>query len=170
MRHIHVFAALLLASVVIKVPEALAFIALYQGSCGGGPAHRLSQMILKDGNIEASNIEDLILSLSMEPTDESRREKLKSIFENIYHKETPEKANIFASQFNQAMITTGDRVQLQAANAARSKAGDDGINTQGNAEPLLIGQKSDTERQLWALVDMMVQSKIIIKKASVANE
>ena len=167
MKHRNVFAALLLAStVLVKVPEASSFIAPYQRNSGGGAVHRLSRMNLQDGKIEASNIEELILSLSVEPTDELRRARLKAIFENLYKNESPENANIFTSQFNQGLITFGDRIQLEVANAERNEAGDYGINPQGHTKPSPLGQKSETELKLWALVDMMVQSKIIVKAAS----
>jgi hypothetical protein len=150
---------LLIAVAMIELRGSCAFIARCIGSGGSGASH-LSNLFLQDGNTEASSFENLILSLSKEPTDELRRARLQLIFEDSIQNQTPEKANLFASQFNQALIKVGDRTRQQALSEAETGE----KQTPGNAASSLLDQKSETEFQLWALIDMMVQSKTIVKK------
>ena len=149
----------LICVAMIELQGSGAFIARCIGSGGSGAAH-LSNLFLQDGHtLEASSFENLILSLSKEPTDELRRARLQLIFEDSVQNQTPENANLFASQFNQALIKVGDRTRQEA----RAEAGERQIqdNTAENSQP---DPKSATEFQLWALIDMLVQSKTIVKK------
>lgn len=114
---------------------------------------------------EVEQMEDLILSLSKEPTDDSRRSRVVSVFEGHDAR--------FASLFDQVLIVVGDRVRLEAAAKAEQaqakqeeENGDDDDDDDNLPSFPLPGQKSETELQLWALVDMMVQSKTIVKKAA----
>lgn len=66
----------------------------------------------------------------------------------------------FCNGFERALIAVGDRVQREAAQEAKA------VQQQEAEMPeLLQEQKTETQFQLWALVDMMVQSKILIRKA-----
>jgi hypothetical protein len=141
-------------------------------------------------------MEELILSLSKEPTDESRRARVVAVFAEALAK--PNGAPVRSSQlFDQTVIAVGDRVRSLALekallnNSAASAScscgslkkndmnADDSASTStsgsmdsSQAGPMpasgdyMSGRTSDDEKQVWALVDMMIQSKTIVKKAS----
>ena len=95
-------------------------------------------------------MEELIVSLSREPTDDKRRKRMEDIF-GTYNE-------AFCNGFEQALIKVGDRV--------RSEAAEEAVSVQQKEMPeLLQEQKTETQFQLWALVDMMVQSKILIRRS-----
>jgi hypothetical protein len=124
-----------------------------------------------------STMEDLILSLSVEPSDESRRGRLVSIFEMELSKENGAPQE-FADQFGLALNVVGARVQDGAREKALKKReeaealGEEPLEPEPEPEPLenkssdapiAMGHTAE-EQQLWALVDMMIQSKTIVKK------
>jgi len=113
---------------------------------------------------EASDdaIEKLILSISKEPTDNSRRARLKTIFDEKIRSDK-DQADQFSSQFNKVLITVGDRIKLEVASEAQNaKRNHRDIGEEEDTQQ--TAEKSETALQLWALVDMMVQSKTIVKK------
>jgi hypothetical protein len=129
---------------------------------------------------EVEEMEQLILSLSREATDELRRDRVRAILIEGLSKpnEDPER---FTDLFNQTLIIVGDRVKLLAqqkaiklqAEAEAAAEKDDVDNDESSlapppdeAPPAVAREKSPDELQLWALVDMMIQSRTIIKKES----
>ncbi len=121
----------------------------------------------------------LIVSLSLEPTDDSRRHRLASVFTKELAKALA-KADCrrFSVLFDQVLAVVGDRVQLAATKKAleaqeernqldeQESQEKEGSRDEENEDGDYMGMgKSPEERQLWALVDMMVQSKTISKKA-----
>jgi len=105
-------------------------------------------------------IEEIILALSKEQDDDARRERLKKMFDEKIQSDKNQAAQ-FSSKFNQVLIAVGDRMKLQAVSEAQHAK----QNDRDSEEQQQKADRSDTELQLWALVDMMVQSKTIIKKA-----
>lgn len=134
---------------------------------------------------EVKDMEELIVSLSREPTDDSRRSRVESVFGEALARPNGAPGR-FSSLFDQVLIVVGDRVKLQAQKKAierqQEKEAMEVSNGDGKDEELeedaadneegggggdMMGEtKTEEEKQLWALVDMMVQSKTIVKKAS----
>jgi len=117
---------------------------------------------------EVQAMDDLIISISMEPTDESRRERLTKVFEEEMAKPNGAPQH-FSDLFGHALIIVGDRVKAEASEKAEQMAANSEENQE--AEKGADGYAADEEpfaqqRQLWALVDMMIQSRVIVKKAS----
>ena len=100
---------------------------------------------------EIEEVKKMILSVSKEEDDEKRRSKLSSLIN--------EKMNQADEQFLQiwdkAIIQVGGELQDEA----RRKAVEMPMKEE---QPV---KKTKEELQLWAIVDMMVQSKTLIKKA-----
>jgi hypothetical protein len=123
------------------------------------------------GEKEVKEMEGLIISLSLEPTDESRRERLHSIFDEALARPNgrPEQ---FSDLFDQALVTVGEEVKAEAQKAAlesqetASLPEEQSEDTDQDEASSSSTEKSPQQRQLWALVDMMVQSKTIVKKHS----
>lgn len=133
-------------------------------------------------------MKDLIIDLSKEGTDDVRRSRLQAI---IVQGLEEGDAETFSVLFQQALEAIGNEVQAEARElamqryeerdaaetineeaVAASSSGDS--NTNGESSPIRVEKvnetsegtiKSPLETQLWALVDMMVQSKTMIKKA-----
>lgn len=127
---------------------------------------------------EVQEMEDLILTLSKEPTDESRRTRLKSVFTEALARPNGAPKR-FSNLFDQTLIVLGDRIrekamqkalEAQQAGAYSSAEGhqpeEDASGKSATASDDYMAGKSEEERQVWALVDMMVQSKTIVKRAS----
>jgi len=115
------------------------------------------------------DMEELIVSLSKEPTDETRRERVQKIFDEKLQKgagggssSSSENAQQFSNLFHQVLIVVGDRTREKAAALQLAAAKNDNLESAVEA-----GEKSEAERQVWALVDMMIQSKMIVKRASI---
>jgi hypothetical protein len=124
---------------------------------------------------EVNEMNSLIVSLSLEPTDDSRRHRLASVFAKELAKADCRR---FSVLFDQVLAVVGDRVQLAATKKAleaqeernqldeQESQEKEGSRDEENEDGDYMGTgKSPEERQLWALVDMMVQSKTISKKA-----
>jgi hypothetical protein len=120
-------------------------------------------------------IEELLLSLSTDTDDKSRRGRLSQIFEEKIQDQ--DGGESFMKFFDQAMIVVGDRVRMSVANEA-AVATSDSLNMNdgdGNDVPLPSfplpsqQQKSILAGQLWACVDMMVQSKKLMKSARIKS-
>lgn len=124
-------------------------------------------------------MEELIVSLSKEPTDESRRSRLSCLFEEALSKPNGAPKR-FTDLFDQTLIEVGDRVRMialeKAMESERLVTGsgegheEDSLSvveedTYSNDDDFMSG-KTDEQKQVWALVDMMVQSKTILKKAN----
>ena len=101
---------------------------------------------------------NLIVSLSKERDDDTRRSKLKGILDEELSKQEPHSID-FTTLFQRSLNEVGERVQNSAREAAAARV-------QGsNEEPEEQSVKTDEELELWALIDMMVQSKTQFKKA-----
>ena len=115
---------------------------------------------------EVKEMEDLIVSLSLEPTDESRRERLKSIFEEELAKPNGAPKH-FSDLFDYALVIVGDRVKAEAQeHAEKLQSMNEEVEENVSVEDSAASQGFPQQRQLWGLVDMMVQSKTIVKRAS----
>ena len=124
---------------------------------------------------EILEMEKLILSLSQIADDTVRREQLASLFDaelaaasggGIGGEEIPR----FAQLFQEALNTIGERVQESAREvAAASTIATNNIKADNEYNMIVEEQhgttreKSSEELQLWALIDMMVQSKTRVK-------
>lgn len=131
----------------------------------------------ENSEAEVQKMKDLILSLSLEPTDHDRRMRLKDLFHEQLDRPngTP---NRFTDLFDQTLIVLGDELQAEAKKkffkdqaAAQDKEGEDKEGEDEKAELVEPNEdypkpreKTPEELRLWALVDMMVQSKTIVKK------
>ncbi len=109
-----------------------------------------------------NEMEELIVSISQEPTDEARRKRMSCVFAEALAELHSER---FTSLFDQVLIIVGDRVQIQAQQKALQDADQSSSSGTINSQDFMAG-KSAEQKQLWALVDMMVQSKIIVKRAN----
>lgn len=123
---------------------------------------------------EVTQMEEVIVSLSQESNDEARRSRLRQIMEVGLNGPNggPKR---FASLFNRVLTQVGEQVQKEAREkyservAAVESNGDDTANgdsapESGDSSESKAVEKSPEELKLWALVDMMVQSKTMIKK------
>eukprot|EP01083_Nonionella_stella_P014033 39474_1 len=105
-------------------------------------------------SIQETEIREQIMSLSRLKSDEERRMELSNVMEkNLLNRENDD-ASQFALLWDAAMIEIGSDVQTKAKARAEAEAGAGGE---------VVGNEED-KQQLWALVDMMVQSKSLIKK------
>ena len=134
---------------------------------------------------EIQEMRGLILSLSLEPNDSSRRARLNDIFADASQRSdgSPQR---FGALFDRMVIKIGDEKQNEAkqrfyeAQAAKQEDESETISNEnnGNGEDVdgnldqngesVEREKSPDELQLWALVDMMVQGKTIIKRGITA--
>jgi hypothetical protein len=123
---------------------------------------------------DAQEMEDLILSLSREPTDESRRARLGKVFAEALNRPNggPKR---FSDLFDKTLISVGDEVRsraitkaLEAQQAALNEEGqtDDDDTASASPDDGHMTGKSEDAQQVWAMVDMVVQSKTILKRAS----
>jgi hypothetical protein len=112
-------------------------------------------------------MEEVILSLCFDSDDTSRRRKLSQLMED--NLQNPDGGNTFIKLFDHVLIVVGDRMRLEANKAAIHMTQTDNSaildNTPLPSFPLPAQEKSLTEGRLWACVDMMVQSKTLIKQA-----
>ena len=120
------------------------------------------------------DIDWLVMSLAMEQDDDSRRKKLANVFE----KRALEKG--FADSFLKSLEITGASIQQSAREKAearqiekeendldKSDSEEDDLPAGVSVEKdgsIILPDKTAEELQLWAIVDMMVQSKLILKK------
>ena len=104
-----------------------------------------------NGNISEAEVRELILTISREQDDDKRRSELSSTMQgNI-----SAKGGEFAEMWDKTLIQIGAEFQDELKRKAEENQG---------KEDESLKDKTD-ERQLWALIDMMVQSKMLIKKA-----
>lgn len=138
--------------------------------------------ISNDNNNDDNNekIRELILSISLESDDEKRRKRLSDTLEqNINQEKDVIAAAQFAHLWDVNIIKIGQEIQnearMEAENKAAALAGeeekdDDGSRNMSNSSDDTNNEKSMKEKQLWSMVDMMVQSKTLIKKLSTVEE
>lgn len=128
-------------------------------------------------------MDELIISLTLEPTDESRRTRVTTLFTEELAKPNgaPQR---FTDIFDAVLMVVGDRVQTEARQRALEAAEEEQEepeeepNEEPNEEPekddeeqvvkpkATFMERSPDERQMWALVDLMVQTKTLVKKAN----
>ena len=127
--------------------------------------------------METQEMRDLILSLSLEPTDHDRRSRVRDVFHEALARPNgmPKR---FTDLFDKVLIEVGDQVQNEAkkkffqdeaaAAAQRNEPQNTHPDNEAEADSVLPPPRSKTpeELQLWALVDMMVQTKTIVKKVN----
>lgn len=125
--------------------------------------------------IEVNEMNEFIVSLSLESSDNNRRQRLATVFAEELAKADCKR---FTDLFDKVLANVGDRVQVKAKRKAleqqrcehyeTEEAANDEVDSDSNEnsdEDFMAVGKSSEERQLWALVDMMVQSKTLAKKA-----
>lgn len=159
------FCSLLLASATgfLLDPTTVSHCAAY---------HRHSKSIgikSKNGNeidqAEINEMEDLILSLSLEESDESRRERLQSIFDDELAKPNGGPKH-FSDLFDRTLMVVGERVKAEAQEYAEKLQESAKEDSEGEEEKASeTSQGFPQQKQLWAMIDMMVQSKTIVKRA-----
>jgi hypothetical protein len=118
---------------------------------------------------EVSEMDNLIMSLSLESNDESRRSKVAALFAEELAKPNgyPDR---FTQLFDSVLMIAGQRVQNEARIKAEQQmkepqaAGivEDEDDTETEFVPR---EKTPAELQLWAFIDIMVQTKTLVKKA-----
>lgn len=125
---------------------------------------------------EAQDMETLIMSLSYEQNDQTRRKKLLDLFQNELSKPCPER---FTNLFDAVLIDVGNKVRLEAIEKFESNQTNVETcnNNNGSSNTDQLSQENDgvnreaelktrEEIQIWALIDMMVQSKTLVKKSN----
>jgi len=134
------------------------------------------------GQDDISEMEHLIMSLSRESNDDKRREKLAGILDEELEEASKDSDDAalnaevprFAKLFQIVLDSVGEKVQSDAREAAleqqqKQKNESDGEDeAQNDSMPSEEGErvprvKTPEELQLWALIDMMVQSKTRVK-------
>jgi hypothetical protein len=122
---------------------------------------------------ELLEIKKKILSLSLEQDDEKRRSTISSIIDEKISQEDSQ----FLQIWDETLIQVGSELQDEARRLAMIERESD---EEGNKESTVsdgttpdVGEqetanKSKEELQLWATIDMMIQSKTLIKKASLS--
>ncbi|KAG7360481.1 hypothetical protein IV203_035580 [Nitzschia inconspicua] len=120
---------------------------------------------------EIEEMKNLIVSLSMEKTDHDRRTRVKEVFVEALSRPNgmPQR---FSNLFDLVLTQVGDQVQMQAKKKffeqQQQQQPEDISSSEEDGEVAVedgeLRIKSPEELQLWALVDMMVQSKTIVKK------
>jgi len=106
-----------------------------------------------DGNVDV-DVDWLVMSLSREKDDDKRRERLRAVFEKHGSEEG------FADSFAKSIQTVGTSVQQVAREKAQERRFDKEASEDVSIE---LPQKTNDELQLWALVDMMIQMKVIVR-------
>ena len=133
----------------------------YAGSCRIIVGRLESKAEADDGDRFTAGEEDamknLIVSLSKEHDDDTRRSKLKKILDEELSKQEPHPID-FATLFQRSLNEVGEKVQNSAREAAAAR-----VHEGNNEEPEEQNVKTDEELELWALIDMMVQSKTQFK-------
>mmetsp|Transcript_9489 Transcript_9489/g.23050 ORF Transcript_9489/g.23050 Transcript_9489/m.23050 type:complete len:228 (+) Transcript_9489:132-815(+) len=130
---------------------------------------------------EVTNMHNVIVSLSEESNDDVRRARLQQIMEIALAGPNggPKR---FSVLFERVLTQVGEKVQKEAREKYAKQAADleeenkdgespsepasatDETESAENPEVKKPREKTAEELQLWALVDMMIQSKTIIKK------
>jgi hypothetical protein len=127
------------------------------------PHHLNKDDKTEDFIFETVEIRQMITEISFEKNDDIRRGRVESILLENINQNDAEAGARFAMLWDKTLIEIGGEVQ----NTARAQA--ELINKERKElEKTVEGTekgKSEGELKLWALVDMMIQSKALIKKA-----
>eukprot|EP00979_Chaetoceros_neogracilis_P002602 scaffold435_cov275-Chaetoceros_neogracile.AAC.54 len=115
---------------------------------------------------EIDDMRNTILSISKVKDDETRRSTVVTLMKEKTERDDPKDGAKFVQLWDKTLIVVGGEIQ----NAAREKAARMAPGTSSSSEDeggavATTAKQGDDELQLWALVDMMIQSKTIIKKA-----
>jgi hypothetical protein len=187
---VSVFAALLLLLPTLHAFATPALVHVSRTSSGGleWELHSSSSSF-EDQNdyseAEMLDMTELISSLSLEPTDHDRRTRVKDIFQEALGRPNGSPKR-FTDLFDKTLIQFGEKVQNEAKKkyfedqekaavargAEESEVVLDGSGSESIADTAedsstpVVREKTPEELQLWALVDMMVQTKTIVKKHS----
>jgi len=122
---------------------------------------------------EVQQMEAVILAMSQENKDEVRRESVRTLFEKeLAFTSVGDAPPHFAQVFGSALDKVGGEVQASARERAEAEQAKspEGLTPDVVAEdapyvPYVSREKKPDELQLWALIDMMVQSKMLVRKA-----
>jgi hypothetical protein len=109
---------------------------------------------------QVQRMEELILSLSLVADDAPRRDKVAQVLAAQLDQPNVDSSKIdrFIRLFEQRLTLMGEQVQTEARAAAAQRTAAEGEETVASEE------ENTRAKQLWALVDIMVQSKVIFKK------
>ncbi len=137
------------------------------------PFFQLFQTTTENTESENDEIRELIISTSLIPDDEKRRKTLQDILEEKLNQDDVNAAARFAHLWDINIIQIGGEIQNQARIEAEKKqkekdaaSGTSSSEESGESEDATTTEKNVKEKQLWSMVDMMVQSKTLIKKMS----
>jgi len=128
---------------------------------------------------EINEMEKLIESLSREADDDKRRKRLADMLD-VELAADASNAESFTKLFQLSLDNIGERVQANARELALEKQQQeelkladiynaDNVGNPIEADVVVRREKSEEELQLWALIDMMVQSKTRIKSSNRIN-
>ena len=119
---------------------------------------------------EIQKMKDVIESLSLESDDQTRRLRLQTIMD-VGLSGPNGGPKRFAVLFEKVLMEMGEQVQKEArekfsgqAAATEAETADTESSPEDESQEEKPAEKSPEELKLWALVDMMVQSKTAIKK------
>mmetsp|Transcript_129909 Transcript_129909/g.193382 ORF Transcript_129909/g.193382 Transcript_129909/m.193382 type:complete len:186 (+) Transcript_129909:139-696(+) len=134
---------------------------------------------------EFQEMRELVLSISLEPTDHDRRTRLRDVFHEALSRPNGAPKR-FTGLFDMILVKVGDEIQMEAKKKYFEKQAEEKeLEVEENEKEVVVEEaesaaanaddpqakkglqfKSPEEFQLWALVDMMVQSKTIVKKSN----
>lgn len=107
---------------------------------------------------EVAKMDDLITSLSLLVEDQERRDKVAQVLgEKLLEPNGLRSSDRFVALFDDRLTSMGNVIREKAAAEAEANNRD---GQEGSGKP-----SEASGKQLWALIDMMVQSKIIFKQA-----
>lgn len=112
---------------------------------------------------ESTEMQQLILSLSLESSDQRRRDRLANLYDEEYSNPNLEMYQRFVLLFDRTLIEMGTVIQESARQEALKKPQGEQEVANGTDDYMSLN-RSIEERQLWAMVDMMVQSKVLAKR------
>ena len=128
---------------------------------------------------EIQSMNDLIISLSHESNDDIRRQRVETLFqEQLEANDTSTNTcQRFTNIFNRVLIEIGDQVRNDAILKSNIKLNEKAIRqriekdfdaTEDSVDEgsSISNEKTPEQLRVWALVDMMIQSKTIVKKAN----
>jgi len=130
------------------------------------PTKKSSQLQAASGDEPTSDevkaVRKTILSVSEEGDDEKRRSNLSSLI----NQKISEDDQQFLQIWDKAIIQLGEELQAEARVKITETQATQTEGSSDASDEAKEGEKSKEELQLWALIDMMIQSKTLIKKAS----
>ena len=166
--------ALLSSMLIVFSSETVAFNLDAPFAVRKNPSHRMESSFCMSSSHdftieEVQEMDQLVMALSLENDDESRRKKVSTLFAEELAKPNGYPRR-FTELFDSVLMTAGERVQNEARMAAAKQCKEQGlVDISSNADideaVYVPREKSVTELQLWAFIDMMVQTKTLVKKA-----